>query len=333
MNQEFNITEEKSAFSWVPGVIQNDFLRKAIALFFAFLLYFTVTIRLGVEEKIGGVQVEIELPPTLVNLEKPRPVTLVIKGSKKVLKDVTSSNLKVRAKVLKKHFSPGAAYLLRLTPQDVDAPFGVSVIGVEPRDLVLNLDRKISKKVPVKAAFQGERNLQRDYAVGSVKFTPSEVLVTGPESIIDDVSEVNTVPIPLDSNVVDSFEFKAKIPSSESIDVTPNQVVAQVPIIRQNITRTIKSVPIKLLETPQSKGDYEVELLSSPHVDVTVNGPKGAVLLLKPQAVKAYIDLTALDESGTFSVNVDCWVDATGNMKIDNIYPKNVSVKITRKSK
>ena len=68
--------QERDRLRWIPAIIRNDFLRKFIALFFAILVYFMVANRIGIEEQIQNVPVEIELPGGLVNLDaKNRPST------------------------------------------------------------------------------------------------------------------------------------------------------------------------------------------------------------------------------------------------------------------
>jgi YbbR domain-containing protein len=334
MNQEYQAASQKSFFRWVPGIIRNDFWRKIIALFFAFLLYLMVTVRIGQEEKINNVPVILDLPVGLFNLEKQPPrVTVTVKGSKKKLKEVNAASLKIKAEVLDALFTPGVPYLLRLTPKNVNAPMGVSVVDIDPKDIQLNLDKKISKKVPVVAKFNSERNLPRDYAVGSVKFNPSEVLINGPESVVKDIDSVQTKPIPLDSQVMDSFEFTTALASQNSISISPSKVSAQVEIVKQYVSRTFKSIPIRLLGAPEEKGNYKIELLSSPHVAVTLHGPRGEIALLQAVAIKPYIDVSSFDEAGTFSVGVNCWVSSDGKVAVKNIYPAKVQIKITKSRK
>lgn len=321
---------EGAGFTWVPGFFRNDFLRKAIALFFAVLFYFTVTSRLGIEEQISNIPVDIDLPTGLVNIGESSPrVSLIVKGSKGILKQSNRTSFKIQAAIKLSDYIPGEIYTLRLTAENVSAPLGVTVIRIEPRNIPLDLDRKISKKVKVEPTFASKDSLPQEYAVEKVVFQPSEVLLSGPESILEKIHTVKSAPIPLSSSLTDSFDYKTKILKEPSITVSPDKVTAQVQIIRESKTVTIKNVAIQVMESPGKAGQFKVELLSSPHVAVTLRGLKGTVDLLKNESVKPYIDISALDTEGTFSVNVSCLVNSNDQIAVKSIYPEKVQVKLT----
>lgn len=324
-------SQETTKFSWIPGFFKHDILRKSIALFFAILFYFIVISRLGVEEQIGNIPVDIDLPTTLVNIGEQTPkVSIIIKGSKGILKQTNRASFKIRASVKLSDYISGEVYTLRLNTTNISVPLGVKIVRIEPRDLLLNLDRKASKKVKVIPTFANKDALPQGYAVDRVSFQPSEVLVAGPESILEKIYSVKSAPIPLSSSLIDSFDYKTEILEEPSISISPKKVNAQVKIIRQNKTVTIKNISINILEAPNKAGKFKVELLSSPHVAITLNGLKSTIDLLKSTSVKPYIDISSLDTAGTFSVNVACWINSKDKILVKNIYPDKVQVKITR---
>ena len=324
-------TKETTKLSWIPGFFKHDILRKAIALFFAILFYFIVISRLGVEEQISNIPVDIDLPTTLVYVGEQIPkVSIIVKGSKGILKQTSRSSFKIRASVKLSDYISGEIYTLRLNTTNISAPLGVKIVRIEPRDLLLNLDRKVSKKVKVTPTFANKDALPQGYAVDYVSFQPSEVLVAGPESILKKILSVKSAPIPLSSSLIDSFDYKTEILDEQSISISPKKVNAQVKIIRQNKTVTMKNIAINILEAPNKAGKFKVELLSSPHVAVTLNGLKSTIDLLKSSSVKPYIDVSSLDTAGTFSVNVACWINSKDKIVVKNIYPDKVQVKITR---
>ena len=322
--------KETKKFAWVPAFFKNDVLRKAIALFFAILFYFIVISRLGVEEQISNIPVDIDLPTTLVNIGDQNPkVSLIVRGSKGILKQTNRSSLKISASVKLSEYISGEVYTLRLDASNVSAPLGVNIVRIEPRDLLLNLDRKASKKVKVVPSFTNKDALPQGYAVDKVSFQPSEVMVAGPESILEDIDSVKSAPIPLSSSLIDSFDYETKIVNERSISITPGKAKARVEIIRQSKTVTIENIAIKVLEAPNKAGKFKVELLSSPHAAVTLSGLKSTIDLLKNTSIKPYIDISSLDTAGTFSVNVACWINSKDKIIVKNIYPDKVQVKIT----
>ena len=323
-------SKEPVKVSWIGGFLRRDILRKVIALFFAILFYFTVISRLGVEEQVRNVPVEIDLPMSLINIGQLNPkVSIIIKGSKGILKQTNRASFKIKASVKLSDYIPGEFYTLRLDTSNISTPLGVKVERIEPRDLSLNLDRKISKKVKVVPTFTNKDALTQGYAVDKVSFKPSEVMIAGPESILEKIYSVKSAPIPLSSSLIDSFDYETNILKEPSTSISPEKVKARVEIIRKSKTVTIKNLAIKILEAPSKTGKFKVELLSSPHVAVTLNGLNSTIDLLKSTSVKPYIDISSLDTAGTFSVDVACRINSKDKIMIKNIYPEKVQVKIT----
>jgi len=321
---------EKARLRWIPAIIRNDFLRKVLALFFAVLVYLMVANKIGTEEKIPNVPVDIELPGALVNLDARKPsINVTVRGSKQNLSGIGAMDIKVRAEVVENKYIAGFPYLLKLSMDNIRTPFGVSAINFEPKEIPLSLERNDSKKVPVEEKFDLIQNLPKDYAVGKIKINPAEVLIIGPQSIIKEIKSIQTRPIPLDSQTIESFEYQAPLSAPDSIKVSPVKVTVQVEIVRNFISRTFKSVPIRLLQAPDEPESMKVELLSTPNADITVYGPQSKVALLKAEEIKSYIDVSALQESGSFSSEVYCWT-SDPEIKVNNIYPEKVKLKLTR---
>lgn len=321
----------KSFFQrWVPSFIRNDFFRKILALCFAILVYHMVSTKIGVEEKIANVPVELELPANLVNLNsKPMTVTVLARGSSKNLAGISPADIKIKAIVVENKFLPGTPYLLRLTADNVKPPYGITVRDIIPKDLMLSLEKNVIKKVPVEAKFDSLRNLPKDFIIGKVKFNPSQVWISGPQSIVRNVEIVMTQPVPLDNQTVDSFEFQALVAVPEAITVSPPKVMVQVEIVRDVTTQTFKSVPIRLLEYPDSKEKFRVEFQSTPNADITLSGPKSKITLLKPETIRPYIDISPIEESGAFSAEVYCWLQDP-EIKVQSIYPEKVQITLSK---
>lgn len=324
------VTVKRSPMAWVPRFIRHDFLRKMIALFFALLVYFMVTSKIGTEEKVSNVPVNITLPAKLVNLSDQTPrVTLIVRGNKRMLSKLTASDIKINTNVIESKFQAGAPYTLKLTSDNVNLPFGVRVSDIQPAEIILNLEPVESRLVKVKPAFDSIKKMPEDYVVGRVTLTPEEVWITGPESMVKNIASVQTEPIPLDHQT-ESFDFQATIGPKNGFKVSPDRVNVNVEIVKYFEDFTMKSIPIRILETTSEGLKMKVELLSTPHVEVTLNGPSGKISAMKPEMIKAYIDISAFDQPGQYSVAVGCWLDING-VKVKNIYPKQITVKLSRK--
>ena len=108
------------------SVVRNNFWRKAGALFFAILIYLSIDSQIGMEELIPNVPVEIDLPSGLTNLSTAR-VSLIVTGGRRQLREINRSKIKIKGKILQSAYEPGQPYTLRITKNDVEMPFGISV--------------------------------------------------------------------------------------------------------------------------------------------------------------------------------------------------------------
>ena len=317
--------------SLIPGIIRRDFVRKMIALFFALLVFFTVSYKTGQMARVQGVTVNLILPAGIVCMDETLPkISLKVKGaSERRLNLLTPRDFSIDIKVEERKFIMGEPYPLRIDPQDVKSPVGIKVYSVDPSEILLTLDRNISRSIKVQAKFSTDSSLPDGFIIGSIKTTPPEVNITGPSTLINKIETINTDPIPVDKNTVQSFDFSASIAlKSKVINVIPPSVMAQVEIVKEDTSADFRSIPIKIL-TGNDDRKFKAEFISSPHVDITVSGPKSKVKMIKPEQLKAYVDISAFEEPGMYTVDVGCWVDAPV-IKAINIYPQKVQIKLTK---
>jgi len=164
--------------------------------------------------------------------------------------------------------------------------------------------------------------------VGKINVLPKYVWITGAGSLIKNVKLVDTAAIPLEHQT-ESFEYSVAITKTPNYRISPDKVTVGVEISKYLASRIIKSIPIKILETSGSM-NMQLELLSTPHVDVTINGSRGKVNKIKPEMIKPYIDISSFEDPGKYKITIDCWVNLEG-VKITNIFPKQVEIKLSRK--
>lgn len=312
-----------------PGFLKTDILRKLIALFFAILVWYSVAHKLGKEKQISGVPVNVVLPENFISTGPIPPVTLRVNAREGVLSRLYGSDFSVRVTVksIPDAIDDKTIYL-NLHTDDVNAPAGVVVMDIQPQKVPCSVDRMISKAVKVKERFSGK--LLFGYKTGKINIIPSEVTLTGPERLISKWQMVNTRPILLDDKVYENFEYDVDVESlPKGISVKPQQVKVYVEISKEMKEKEVKGVPIKILEYPGDK-QLQVALLSNPHVAVSISGSKKIINSLKPEKIKAFIDLSPFKQPGTYNVQVDCWIGGEDSITIKNIAPKQVSVSIEK---
>lgn len=311
----------------LPPFIKRDFVRKAIALALALIVYFVVLEKLGGEKSVSNVAVSLSVPNSLVMLEdKPQLVALKVRGSERTLKRLTENDFSIELKVDESKYVPKKPYSLMIDPKDVKSPLGVTVLSIKPSMIFVDFDRLASKTVMLKASFDPDSKLPDGYVVGKALLSPSDVRVTGPGSVVDRIESMQTRPIPL-SSITQSFEYAAEIATAgPALKVSPSKALVQVEIIKESDSRLFKNVPIRILKSSGFRR-LSVEMLSAPNAEIGVYGPKGQLELMRDDEVKPYIDVSQFEQAGIYNVNVNCWLDRAG-VAVKNIYPPSVRIKL-----
>jgi len=322
--------ENKSWLRFVPGFIRNDFPRKLIALFFALLVYAIVVNKIGTTVNIQGVPVDVTVPAELVNMDSTTPkLTVTLRGSERWLSRIVAGDIKIKTKVEENKFIPDLPYSLKINPEDIKLPIGVRLVNYSPQEVLLVLEPKIARPIPIKAKFNSVQNLPSDYVVGKVKLNPNSAMVTGPKSVVEKIQMISTEPIPLDGSTVESFEFQVKLADHyPGVKITPDTVTAEVEIIKEYLSRTFKSIPIRVLREGDQK--LRCDFVATPHTDITVSGPKGQISKLTDDRIRPYVDISTLDKPGSYMVDIRCWIDFPG-VTVQGMSPRQAQINLTDK--
>ena len=102
---------------------------------------------------------------------------------------------------------------VNLAPRDVLLPEGLEVISIEPNQFVVELDRVVQEIRPV------VENLVGEPAAGAVvlrsEVVPPQVLISGPESLVGDLTSLVTSPVSLNGHALD-FDQRAQVVSPDA---------------------------------------------------------------------------------------------------------------------
>jgi YbbR domain-containing protein len=105
--------------------------------------------------------------------------------------------------------------IVALSPQNVQAPFGAEVIRVSPSSVRFTLERTLVKTIPVSPTIVGRP--ADGYEIGQVIVRPDAVEVEGPESRVNTLSSIATLPIRLDGK-------RAPLEQTTDLDVPDAQI-------------------------------------------------------------------------------------------------------------
>lgn len=311
--------------SWIPGIIRRDYLRKLIAVCFALLVWWKISMQIGVDEIIRNVPINIITSEQTVNLdENTRYVDITIRGrSQKRLNQLSPSDFKIQLEVGDNAYAPTKPVAFKiLRTASISKPFGISITKTNPETLVLHFDRMATKEVPVIARFTGMTS--EDYACGEVKLVPDKTVISGPESVMNSISRVQTEPIFLDRRTTEDFDYAVKITEPHGkVSAVPSKVLAQVEIYKKFDTRIFSGIPVSVLGMAHS--GKTVRKMSPLSVDITISGIKSTLEVMNGSELSAFIDTNSIRELGLSKVKVQCFINLP-NIKVNTVTPPEIEI-------
>ena len=167
---------------------------KLISLILAVMLWMVVATETSSEL---GMEVPLEyrnIPAQLeITGDTTNTVQVRLRGSSNVIRDISAKDVSTTIDLSK--MRPGEK-IVPLSPQNVQAPFGADVIRVNPSSVRFNLERTLTKTIPVVPTILGQAS--DGFEIASVAVNPSKIEVEGPESRVSTLASIATVPIRLD---------------------------------------------------------------------------------------------------------------------------------------
>ena len=166
-------------------------------------------------------------------------------------------------------------------PSSLDLEF-VEVIS--PRNIKINLDKYLVKKVPIKS--QVSISTEPGYIqVGDISFSPDSISIGGPQEIVDNIAFVvtgkNTV-----SNLMASVDTELLILNPDKlVDFDPKKVQGFIDV--QPISETIVTgIPVKLINKPN-----DINVFVNPAtVSLTIVGGLNQIASIISTDIEVFID-------------------------------------------
>jgi len=266
-----------------------------------------------------------DVPIVLENLNKgliavydTNLVRVTVKGPDYILKNIKFSDLKVRVNADLLKYGKNR-YII--SNQDVSAPKGVEIVNLDPRVIVITIDKLVEKQLKVVPVFIGSPKL--GYKVKNIKVYPNTVKVKGAENSIKDMKTIETLPIDLNNKFRDLTYNIAirKVPGL--MEVEPAYIDVVVKFMEDIVTKKI-NLPVSII----NKTDYNADLLDN-EVSVEIKGRKD---LLEDdrisEIIKVYVDLSDIKSQGRFLLPVK--YDVPEKVTVLRIKPSKVRVEVKK---
>jgi len=309
----------------LPSILTRDFQRKAVALFFALLIWRSVSSNVRDEDVVlRNVPLSVQFDPAVVVLrDSARTVDVSLRGSRRRLEQISSQDVQIELQVPSDIHEGVYYYGVGLSPKKSvrHAPPGVRVTSITPDRVELHIDRLVSKpNVAIKPEYAG--TLREGYEVVRATSVPDNALLRGPHRDLLDIDTVSTEPILLDDTIVQDFTVSARLKAIPGVTM-PESVRVDLVVGRRSVPRTLHGVPLSVLVNPASGLRVEGAL---PEMAVTVRGPKAALDEVTELAVCPFLDLSAITSPGRYRRQVNTWMTGVSDVVVESTAPPSVEV-------
>jgi len=287
---------------------------KALSLLLAVVLWFVVA---GEKTAEIGLEVPVELRNLPENLEvvgdAVNTVEVRLRATPAIVRQIERQDVSLRIDL---DGLEAGEHFFHLTEAAVRRPFGVTVVKLSPASITLQLERTLTRELPVEARVVGTPAV--GYAVVEVQVEPETVLISGPRTRVAALASVYT-------EAISAEGAQASITKVVTIGI-PDPLVRLQGDPRVKVTVVVRAAPevreIERLGVEVRGGRARVE---PAQVTVTVAGPQSVLASLARDAVRPYVDLGAKTPAGTLRVATEL-APGTAGITIDGVEPPVVRV-------
>lgn len=165
-------------------------------------------------------------PQGMVILDPVQRLTVILSGPDRQIAGLDPLQVSVRVDLA--DTKPGP-HTVNIGADDVSMPQGLRVESVAPNQVSLELDEKVTRRLPIRPTMVGEP--AAGAIPGEPEAVPAEMQVEGPKSKLDGIEELATSPISLDGHAF-SFEEQATVVSPDPLIqlLQPARVTVRVPL-------------------------------------------------------------------------------------------------------
>lgn len=162
--------------------------------------------------------------------------------------------------------TPGTM-VLENTNDVISVPRGVKVLRIQPKSVILSLDKMIQKQFVVNPITEG--TLAPDHFMKGIRMEPESISITGPQTVLSQFDVLRTKPI-----VIEGLHEASQIQIPLDLDpviidlIGATTVTADLDIAVETVRKKIPAVPVKV-----EKGGHLLRVTPAT-VSITVDVPK-----------------------------------------------------------
>lgn len=313
---------------------RKDWMRKLFALIFAIIIYWNISDARQKEQVFHNVPVEVTLAPDLyMPGDNTLQVSMTIRGTEDRLKKLVFDRPSGKINIDSSMVSDGKCRIT-LTPENFTCGARNKVISISPAELTLNIQRRITRKIPVKPVINAQA--ESGYELTSYKCEPAEVEVTGPENSVNALKSISTNAITDNlGDSVSNFRVQAVNPLPQLLDIGQSDILVTTTVTQmQEARKSFNKIQVLCLSNlrPVKNERWEITGIEPATVKVSVAGAKTDIDKLKAQDIRiyAYVSGKTIDSGINADVPLQYQIVSGIPVKKFTIEPKYVKVSIKK---
>ncbi len=261
---------------------------KIVSIVFAVLLWFYVTAQMEGKETVKIPLEIVNIPESLTVVNDiPRSIEVTMRGARSdLLKVRLFGNARLTVDLAG---TQGPHLTVPLSKGMITLPEGIASDEVSinsPRILSIELERRVSGPIPVRAVFRGTLPPGL-ILVGQPSITPDRVIARGPANAMRSLTEVLTETIDV-TNRRGKVSLETPIVRPRGIEIEPRSVIVELAIARR-AERVIEGIAPTLLQIEEG---YEA-VCAPASADLTVEGPEDLIASLTAEEVSIILSIPA----------------------------------------
>lgn len=304
--------------------IFDNWVSKIISLLAAALLFYLYNVS-KYDTRVLVVPLEYSIPDTLALINPlPSVVRVTLKGESNIIYSIPESDIRAFVN-LSSYTMPGIYRApIRIEKKGSALTANFLEYTLYPLDVDVQLDKKITKNVPVMPVFGSE--MPENYEIINIQVQPGTVDIACPAALADAVTKIDTEVITTNSQE-GIYNYRAKLNSpKETIHILNNQSVMVLWEVKKIIVyKTFQEIPV----TIQGLSDTLDIIGDTPQVTLKVSGLRKDIESLILESKMVTINLTDIDQPGVYSVAIETKLPSS--IRVESILPSNITVRVIKK--
>ena len=168
-------------------------------------------------------------------------------------------------------------------------PRGISIVAIKPSILTIQVEKKISKNLPVVLEYQGQP-LYR-FVIAHIRLQPERITLQGPERLMADLDQIRTKPLILD-DVAESFktEVALDLPNEIEIAAPADTILVDITLEAKITQKNLAALTVRAINNRHS---ISIEPAT---IQITVQGPISVLEAINPDRdIRVYLDLEGME--------------------------------------